>query len=223
MAHEPAHLLGKAASNTPSRTQRARATSMPNVRCQHAGAPLAAAGLFGAAAATDALDGYLARRWGQTTSLGALLDPLADKLLVTAALLVLVEHAAHPAVTGPAVAILFRELSVSGLREWAQFADGWRSARLTGAAAQRARAARDADMDPKAMAACTQQCEPCSDQSGVHSRPPELEAAQAAAAATRQVSCRALVADDRPVMATTALATDDMKDVDTDGGDRRRG
>jgi len=74
--------------------------------------------LFGAAAATDFFDGYLARKLKQRSSLGALLDPLVDKVLVAAALLVLVEHAGHPAVTIPSVAILSRELVVSTLREW---------------------------------------------------------------------------------------------------------
>ncbi|CAJ1343161.1 unnamed protein product [Effrenium voratum] len=83
-------------------------------------APGVAAGLFGAAAVTDWLDGYLARRWGQQSSLGALLDPLADKMLVSTTLVLLVEHVASPAVTVPAALILARELGVSSLREWSQ-------------------------------------------------------------------------------------------------------
>jgi len=91
--------------------------------CWHCGLPGLAAGLFGAAALTDALDGYLARRWNQMTSLGALMDPLADKLLTAAALLALVEHASVGGcggylVTWPAACIIGRELFVSGLREW---------------------------------------------------------------------------------------------------------
>ena len=66
------------------------------------------------------MDGYLARRWNQQSSLGALLDPLADKLLVSTTLLLLVEDACSPKVTLPAMAILARELGVSSLREWAQ-------------------------------------------------------------------------------------------------------
>ncbi|CAE7283055.1 pgsA [Symbiodinium natans] len=76
--------------------------------------------LFGAAAITDWFDGFLARRWKQQTSLGALLDPLADKLLVSSTLVLLVEHAASPIVSVPAAAILARELGVSTLREWTQ-------------------------------------------------------------------------------------------------------
>eukprot|EP00435_Cladocopium_sp_Y103_P054910 s1365_g18.t1 len=82
--------------------------------------PALAAGLFGAAAITDWFDGYLARRWNQQTSLGALLDPLADKLLVSTTLVLLVEQAVSPQVTVPAALILARELGVSSLREWAQ-------------------------------------------------------------------------------------------------------
>ncbi|CAE7302435.1 pgsA [Symbiodinium sp. CCMP2592] len=78
------------------------------------------AALFGAAAATDWFDGFLARRWNQKTALGALLDPLADKLLVSSTLVILVEHAASPVVSLPAAAILARELGVSTLREWTQ-------------------------------------------------------------------------------------------------------
>lgn len=86
----------------------------------YTGEPGIAAGLFCGAAVTDFLDGYLARRWSQQSALGSLLDPLADKLLVAAALFVLVEHGGNLAVTLPAVAILSRELAVSSLREWVQ-------------------------------------------------------------------------------------------------------
>lgn len=73
-------------------------------------------GLFVFAAVTDFFDGYLARKWNATTELGRLLDPNADKLLVAAALILLVqEHIA----SAPAVAIILcRELWVSGLREF---------------------------------------------------------------------------------------------------------
>src|SRR5688500_8430995 len=56
-----------------------------------------AVGLFLAAAGTDLLDGYIARRWGQITTVGTLLDPIADKLLISAALISLVQVRAVPA------------------------------------------------------------------------------------------------------------------------------
>src|SRR5438067_12533821 len=70
--------------------------------------------IFWVAAATDLLDGYLARRWGQVTTIGTLLDPIADKLLVSAALISLVQ--AHAAPAWMAVLIIGREFGVSGLR-----------------------------------------------------------------------------------------------------------
>lgn len=70
--------------------------------------------IFLVAAATDLLDGYLARRWGQVTTIGTLLDPIADKLLVSAALISLVQERA---VSGWLVVLLVgREFAVSGLR-----------------------------------------------------------------------------------------------------------
>ena len=77
---------------------------------------LAAAALFILAATTDGLDGYLARRRNQITTVGILLDPLADKLLVTAAYIVLVAY--NPRIVPPWIAILIvgREFLVSGLR-----------------------------------------------------------------------------------------------------------
>jgi CDP-diacylglycerol--glycerol-3-phosphate 3-phosphatidyltransferase len=70
--------------------------------------------IFLAAAATDLLDGYLARRWKQITTVGTLLDPIADKLLVSAALVSLVEVGA---VEGwVAILIIGREFAISGLR-----------------------------------------------------------------------------------------------------------
>ena len=73
-----------------------------------------ALGIFLAAAATDLLDGYLARRWKQITTVGTLLDPIADKLLISAALVSLVQIRRVPA--WMVVLIIGREFAVSGLR-----------------------------------------------------------------------------------------------------------
>ena len=70
--------------------------------------------IFLAAAATDLLDGYLARRWRQVTTIGTLLDPIADKLLISAALISLVQVRALPG--WMAILIIAREFAVSGLR-----------------------------------------------------------------------------------------------------------
>lgn len=77
---------------------------------------LAAAALFIFAAITDGLDGYVARRRGQITTMGILLDPLADKLMVSAAYIVLVAYV--PGIVPPWIAVLVigREFLVSGLR-----------------------------------------------------------------------------------------------------------
>ena len=72
--------------------------------------------IFALGAITDWLDGYLARRWNQTSSFGAFLDPVADKLLVAAALILLVEFNRAPAWL--AVIIMGREITISALREW---------------------------------------------------------------------------------------------------------
>ena len=79
-------------------------------------ADLLATIFFGVAAVTDWLDGYLARKLGQTSAFGAFLDPVADKLMVAAALIVLVDlDRAAPLV---AVIIIGREITISALREW---------------------------------------------------------------------------------------------------------
>ncbi|VXC26701.1 phosphatidylglycerophosphate synthetase [Pseudomonas sp. 8AS] len=79
---------------------------------------LAASGVFALAAITDWFDGYLARRWEQSTPFGAFLDPVADKLMVAVALVLLVEEHASFWLTLPAVIIIGREIVVSALREW---------------------------------------------------------------------------------------------------------
>jgi CDP-diacylglycerol---glycerol-3-phosphate 3-phosphatidyltransferase len=73
-----------------------------------------AAGLYLTAAATDSVDGWLARSRGQVTVAGAFLDPLADKLLVSAALVALIEVGEMPA--WAAMVIIAREFAVTGLR-----------------------------------------------------------------------------------------------------------
>lgn len=73
-------------------------------------------GVFALAAITDWLDGYLARRWGQTSAFGAFLDPVADKLMVAAALILLV--ALGRADAWLAIIIIGREIAISALREW---------------------------------------------------------------------------------------------------------
>jgi CDP-diacylglycerol--glycerol-3-phosphate 3-phosphatidyltransferase len=78
----------------------------------------AAALLFLASSATDWLDGYLARRWNQTSAFGRFLDPVADKLAVAAALVLLVQGHPHSYVAVPAIIIVGREITVSALREW---------------------------------------------------------------------------------------------------------
>lgn len=83
-------------------------------------ADFAAAALFLLAASTDFMDGYLARRTGRETRLGAFLDPVADKILVAAALIVLIEAERAAAVAG--LLIITREIFVSALREWAALA-----------------------------------------------------------------------------------------------------
>jgi CDP-diacylglycerol---glycerol-3-phosphate 3-phosphatidyltransferase len=73
-----------------------------------------AAAVFGLAAITDGFDGWLARKWGVVTILGKFLDPLADKLIVMAALIMLIPHDRVPA--WAVFAILAREMVVTGLR-----------------------------------------------------------------------------------------------------------
>lgn len=91
-------------------------------------AKAATAWVFILAAITDSLDGYLARKLGQTSALGAFLDPVADKLMVAAALILLVSYDPpmmrvfvfdpHVAITLAAAVIVGREITISALREW---------------------------------------------------------------------------------------------------------
>ncbi len=77
---------------------------------------VAATAIFIVAAVTDWFDGFLARRWNETSAFGAFLDPVADKLMVAGALLVLVEFGRVNAVI--AFIIIGREIAISALREW---------------------------------------------------------------------------------------------------------
>ncbi|MBV8496401.1 MAG: CDP-diacylglycerol--glycerol-3-phosphate 3-phosphatidyltransferase [Gammaproteobacteria bacterium] len=74
--------------------------------------------LFAAAGVTDSLDGYLARRLGQTSRLGAFLDPVADKLIVAVALVLLVSKDPRWFIVLTAAVIIGREITISALREW---------------------------------------------------------------------------------------------------------
>lgn len=78
----------------------------------------AASAVFALAAVTDWLDGYLARRLQQSTPFGAFLDPVADKLMVAVALVLLVEEHHNLWLTLPAATIIGREIVISALREW---------------------------------------------------------------------------------------------------------
>lgn len=70
------------------------------------------------AAATDWLDGYLARRWQQTSLFGAFLDPVADKLIVVVALILILQSHPSTSMAISVIVIVSRELMVSALREW---------------------------------------------------------------------------------------------------------
>ena len=74
--------------------------------------------IFSLAAVTDWLDGWVARKYNQSTPFGAFLDPVADKLMVAVALVLLVEVHATPLFAIPAAVIIGREIVISALREW---------------------------------------------------------------------------------------------------------
>lgn len=82
------------------------------------GAYMWAAAVFTLAAVTDWLDGFLARKLKQNTPFGAFLDPVADKVMVAAALIIIVEDYSSPLVTIPALIMIGREIIISALREW---------------------------------------------------------------------------------------------------------
>ena len=77
-----------------------------------------AVAIFGLAGITDWLDGYLARRLGQTSAFGAFLDPVADKLIVAVSLVALLTFNPYPYFAVPSAIIIGREIAVSALREW---------------------------------------------------------------------------------------------------------
>jgi CDP-diacylglycerol---glycerol-3-phosphate 3-phosphatidyltransferase len=77
-----------------------------------------AAALFIVAAISDWLDGFLARKLNQSTPFGAFIDPVADKLIVAATIILIVGKGDLPYLTLPAIVIIGREIAVSALREW---------------------------------------------------------------------------------------------------------
>lgn len=89
---------------------------LPDAWVESVGRDLAATVIFVVAALTDWLDGYLARRWQQTSAFGAFLDPVADKLMVATALIMLVQLGRLDAIL--AAIIIGREITISALREW---------------------------------------------------------------------------------------------------------
>lgn len=74
--------------------------------------------IFSLAAITDWLDGYVARRFNQTSRFGAFLDPVADKLMVGVTLVLLTQHNPTALFAIPAAIIIGREITISALREW---------------------------------------------------------------------------------------------------------
>lgn len=81
-------------------------------------APICCTLIFVAASVTDWFDGFLARRWKQTTKFGAFLDPVADKIMVVMALILVVQRFHSWWMTLPAAIIITREIIILALREW---------------------------------------------------------------------------------------------------------
>ncbi|RKZ94707.1 MAG: CDP-diacylglycerol--glycerol-3-phosphate 3-phosphatidyltransferase [Gammaproteobacteria bacterium] len=81
-------------------------------------APLWATIVFVVAAVTDWLDGYIARKWDQTSPFGAFIDPVADKLIVAVALVLILYKTPAWYILIPVIIIIGREITVSALREW---------------------------------------------------------------------------------------------------------
>jgi len=84
----------------------------------YASAPVWATIVFSIAAITDWLDGYIARKWQQTSPFGAFIDPVADKLIVTVALLLILYKTPTWYILIPVIIIVGREIAISALREW---------------------------------------------------------------------------------------------------------
>ncbi len=84
--------------------------------------------IFALAGLTDWLDGYLARRLAAASRFGAFLDPVADKLIVAAALVLVVHHSPQVSIAVASVIIIGREIAISALREW--MAEVGKSARV---------------------------------------------------------------------------------------------
>ena len=80
--------------------------------------PFATMLIFFIAGVTDWFDGFLARKWNQSTPFGAFLDPVADKVMVVAGLVLVVEYQHSIWITIPAIIVISREIIISALREW---------------------------------------------------------------------------------------------------------
>ena len=84
----------------------------------YAWAPPVSCAIFALAGITDWLDGYLARRFNETSAFGRFLDPVADKLMVTTALVLLLSYDPRLWLTISVIIIIGREITISALREW---------------------------------------------------------------------------------------------------------